>query len=141
MPLERSECWTEFVDLTNSQHSDALKWEGLFSEVDVVFDCVGGDEGAAHGELLSEGGTLVHYGLLSGKPLPSSFQEQRPDVCIDYFRLRRWVLAASRTTLEDAFASVFGLICQGEIHKHSGGAAAAPGRPRRKTIVAASDFR
>ncbi|MFC8710659.1 zinc-dependent alcohol dehydrogenase family protein [Streptomyces sp. NPDC057197] len=39
---------------------------------DVVLDCVGGDVGGAVHALTARAGVFVHYGLLSGTPLPAS---------------------------------------------------------------------
>lgn len=90
-------------------------WERALGSVDVAFDCVGGDLGTRLGRLLSPGGALVHYGLLSGAPLDPTLWEERPDITVDLFRLRGWVHGVDKQSLHDAFATAFGLIREGAI--------------------------
>ncbi|KAJ3951805.1 hypothetical protein N0V92_011767, partial [Colletotrichum tropicale] len=45
----------------------------------VAWDAVGGPEGDSLARALSPGGTLVHYGLLSGVPLSYQLYSERPD--------------------------------------------------------------
>lgn len=93
-------------------------WEARLARlgpVDLAFDCVGGAEGAALAGLLRHGGTLVHYGLLSGRPLPPSLWHHRPDLVIDLFRLRGWVHTVGRAELFAAFDGVFELVRTGVV--------------------------
>ncbi|MGW0252705.1 zinc-dependent alcohol dehydrogenase family protein [Nocardia goodfellowii] len=83
---------------------------------DVVLDAVGGPEGAELAHALTGGGTLVHYGLLSGRPLPARLATDRPDVRIVLFRLRDWVHTVQATApqqLAEALTEVFGLVLDG----------------------------
>ncbi|GAU71185.1 putative oxidoreductase [Streptomyces sp. NBRC 110611] len=87
---------------------------GLGAEV--VLDAVGGAEGAELGRALAPGGTLVHYGLLSGHPLPPELPAERRDVRIVLFRLRDWVHRAHADApdrLTDALTEAFGLVLDG----------------------------
>ncbi|MEU5692297.1 zinc-dependent alcohol dehydrogenase family protein [Actinosynnema sp. NPDC020468] len=81
---------------------------------DVVFDAVGGEEGERLALGLRAGGCLLHYGLLSGRPLPFDLPARRPDVTIRLFRLRDWVHVADRAELRRALDEVGGLVLGGE---------------------------
>jgi NADPH:quinone reductase-like Zn-dependent oxidoreductase len=77
------------------------------------WDAVGGTEGAELFRALAPGGTLVHYGLLSGRPLPPSLNTERPDARIVLFRLRDWVHTAEPTAIADALDEVYRLVLDG----------------------------
>ncbi|GAA4893900.1 NADPH:quinone reductase-like Zn-dependent oxidoreductase [Stackebrandtia albiflava] len=79
---------------------------------DAVFDCVGGRDGARLAARLRPGGVLFHYGLLSGEPLPRSVVS-RPDVTVEFFRLRDRVHRMERGALRSAFDEVFDLLRRG----------------------------
>ncbi|MBB5122283.1 alcohol dehydrogenase [Streptomyces eurocidicus] len=79
----------------------------------VVLDAVGGSEGGDLARALAPGGTLVHYGLLSGRPLPPALATERPDVRVVLFRLRDWVHTADRARLTDALAEAQHLVADG----------------------------
>ncbi|MFE0043952.1 zinc-dependent alcohol dehydrogenase family protein [Streptomyces albireticuli] len=79
----------------------------------VVLDAVGGAEGGDLARALAPGGTLVHYGLLSGRPLPEALATERPDVRIVLFRLRDWVHTADPARLTDALARAQRLVADG----------------------------
>ena len=70
--------------------------------LDGGFDAVGGDNGAAMAQAIRPGGALMHYGLLSGTPLPPGLGS-----VVKPFWLRSWVHAASRAELRAAMADVF----------------------------------
>jgi NADPH:quinone reductase-like Zn-dependent oxidoreductase len=70
--------------------------------LDGGFDAIGGEDGAAMARVILPGGTLMHYGLLSGTPLPSGL-----GAVVKPFWLRNWVHAASREELSAAMAEVF----------------------------------
>ncbi|MGJ3262404.1 MAG: zinc-dependent alcohol dehydrogenase family protein [Salinarimonas sp.] len=59
--------------------------------LDAALDAVGGALGEALHDMLAPGGRFVHYGLLSGRPLPPDLPRRRPDVAFELFWLRRWV--------------------------------------------------
>lgn len=79
----------------------------------VAFDAVGGPQGGWLARALAPGGTLVHYGLLSGQPLPSTLGVERRDVHIKLFRLRDWVHSVDRLQLQQALDDVFRQILDG----------------------------
>ncbi|MFE7607292.1 zinc-dependent alcohol dehydrogenase family protein [Streptomyces celluloflavus] len=121
--------------------------------LDVALDAVGGTEGAELGRALAAGGTLVHYGLLSGQPLPPQLPAERRDVRIVLFRLRDWVhtvQAEAPDRLADALAEVFGLVLDGTAASQVAGVYplsavrqalerdAAPGR-RGKVLLSLAD--
>lgn len=108
-------CWTEYLHLSPGEAEEQLESDSRLSGIDVVFDCVGGRQGTVLAHRLREGGTLVHYGLLSGQPLLPSLQRQRPDIALDFFRLRTWVHSAGKTALTGIFTEAFDLIRQGHI--------------------------
>ena len=78
-----------------------------------AWDAVGGAEGADLYRALSPGGTLVHYGLLSGRPLPPLLSAERADARLVMFRLRDWVHTAARSALADALADVYQRVLDG----------------------------
>lgn len=81
--------------------------------VAVALDAVGGAEGAALFRALAPNGTLVHYGLLSGCPLPANLDAERPDARIALFRLRDWVHTAGRPAITGALDEAFRLVLDG----------------------------
>ena len=93
--------------------ADPAHWRGLVTRTsdlptaDVVFDCVGGSTGAELVRLLRPGGTLVHYGLLSGRPLPAECFTARTDISIVVFRLRDRVHGEGPAAVRSWFGPVF----------------------------------
>jgi NADPH:quinone reductase-like Zn-dependent oxidoreductase len=79
----------------------------------VAFDAVGGPEGGQLAKALAPGGTFVHYGLLSGHPLPYTLGAERRDTRIELFRLRDWVHSVDRPQLQRALDEVFRLVLDG----------------------------
>lgn len=79
----------------------------------VAWDAVGGAEGDDLVRALRPGGTLVHYGLLSGTPLSTRLRDECPEVRIILFRLRDWVHTAQRPELQRALDEVFQLVRDG----------------------------
>ncbi|KAK9351146.1 quinone reductase [Lipomyces doorenjongii] len=79
----------------------------------VAWDAVGGTEGDELARALRPGGTLVHYGLLSGTPLSPRLRDEYPEARIVLFRLRDWVHTTERHALQLALNEVFELIRDG----------------------------
>lgn len=79
----------------------------------VAYDAVGGSEGNDLARSLARGGTLIHYGLLSGVSLSPCLYRERPDVRIVLFRLRDWVHATERREIQCALDKVFDLVREG----------------------------
>ena len=82
---------------------------------DAVLDAVGGSLGEALFDTLRRGGRFVHYGLLSGCPLPVDLSRRRPDVSFQLFWLRRWVHGQERRVLAERLAEAFGLVETGPL--------------------------
>lgn len=80
---------------------------------DIALDAVGGKAGGELAAALAPGGHLIHYGLLSGKPLPHDLRLRRPDIRLELFWLRNWVHAASRPALEEALRRTARLVRDG----------------------------
>ena len=83
--------------------------------LDTVFDCVGGPEAQALAACLKPAGQFIHYGLLSGLPIPAQVWNDRPDMRFHLFHLRQWVHAATRPRLQAAYAEVTSLIASGQL--------------------------
>lgn len=88
--------------LSGEPVSDIVLAGERLPELDGGFDAIGGDDGAAMAQAIRRGGALMHYGLLSGTPLPSGLGS-----VVKPFWLRNWVHAASRAELRTAMADVF----------------------------------
>src|SRR5699024_2311154 len=58
--------------------------------VDAIFDCVGGPGAVPLGRRLRRNGLFIHYGLLSGAPIPAAFWSENPHVRTSMFHLRQW---------------------------------------------------
>ncbi|MFM9370392.1 zinc-dependent alcohol dehydrogenase family protein [Streptomyces sp. Da 82-17] len=76
--------WQAIVRTDTPGWRDELRAFGGARGVDLVFDCVGGPVGGDVLELTGEDGVFVHYGLLSGTPLPADGPLSR----VELFRLR-----------------------------------------------------
>lgn len=93
--------------------TDSPEWTANLAEAadgrgaDVIFDCVGGDLGPDLVAGLAPGGRLVHYGLLSGRPLPAECFAGLRGTRVDMFRLRDIVHGYPRADLGELFTPVF----------------------------------
>ncbi len=83
--------------------------------LDTVFDCVGGPDAPTLAACLRLQGRFIHYGLLSGIPIPAALWSNRPDIRFHLFHLRQWVHAAPREWLHAAYADVAGWITAGRL--------------------------
>lgn len=88
--------------LANEPVSDVILAGVPLPPLDGGFDAIGGTPGAAMAQAIKPGGALLHYGLLSGVPLPAGL-----GAVVRPFWLRNWVHAVSRTELRAAMADVF----------------------------------
>lgn len=153
LPLLSGTDLTAAVCTADRPAGEALRELTSGRGADVALDAVGGTEGAELGRALAPGGTLVHYGLLSGRPLPWELAAERRNVRIVLFRLRDWVHTAQAENparLSDALTEVFGLVRDGtaasevaEVHPLSAvrqalRSDAAPGR-RGKVLLRLND--
>lgn len=83
--------------------------------LDVVLDCVGGRQGVALMRQMAPGGVLVHYGLLSGHPLPAECFDGRDGTRVEMLRLRDAVHPRHRDDLPALFQPVFGRMRSGTL--------------------------
>ncbi len=84
--------------------------------VDAVFDCIGGEESLTFAEVLVPGGQFIHYGLLSGKPVPPLFWRSRPDIRFMNFHLRQWIHSQEKPVVQKRIDQVMELIRDGVVH-------------------------
>lgn len=83
--------------------------------LDAVLDCVGGKLASLLGQALRTGGHFVHYGLLSGSSIPSSFWLQNPHIRFSHFHLREWVYAQEMDVVQRVYSEVASNIVSGVI--------------------------
>jgi NADPH:quinone reductase-like Zn-dependent oxidoreductase len=83
---------------------------------DVTFDCVGGGVGGAVFSLTAGSGVFVHYGLLSGMPLPAECLTTRHGAHVELFRLRDTDQRDGGQHLSGLFAPVFESLRRGRLH-------------------------
>lgn len=88
--------------LANEPVHEAILASHPLPSLEGGFDAVGGAYGAAMAQAIRPGGALLHYGLLSGAPLPAGL-----GAVVRPFWLRNWVHAVSRAELRAAMADVF----------------------------------
>ena len=92
---------------------DALRAATGARGLDLALDAVGGACGEALALALRPGGHFLHYGLLSGVPVPADLPRRRPDVRFELFQLRPWIHEQSRHVIEARLAAVARLVSQG----------------------------
>ncbi|UWS28600.1 zinc-dependent alcohol dehydrogenase family protein [Erwinia pyrifoliae] len=83
--------------------------------VAAIFDCIGGDESLTLARALAPGGQFIHYGLLSGQPIPPAFWRSRPDIRFSHFHLRMWVHGHDKAVVQSKIDEVMALIRDGVI--------------------------
>ncbi len=83
--------------------------------VDVVLDAVGGEIGLALSAAVRPGGQFIHYGLLSGLPLPPETWQRDPGIRFEMFRLRDWVHRQPRMEIEVLLRRIEALILDGVV--------------------------
>ncbi|GAB3211475.1 zinc-dependent alcohol dehydrogenase family protein [Marinactinospora endophytica] len=103
--------------------------------VDVAFDCVGGEHAATLLGAIRPGGALVHYGLLSGRPIPAGSLREHPGRRIHLFRLRDIVHASSREQIQALLDRSYRGIAAGSLRTAVSGA--RPLREIRRLIAEA----
>lgn len=87
--------------------------QAFLRDMDIVLDCVGGNEGICWKAGLKRGGLYMHYGLLSGQALPLAFWQQRQDVRYIAFHMRRWLHSALPEARCEVFERVMAWVSQG----------------------------
>lgn len=80
-----------------------------------ILDCIGGDESLTLAQALAPGGQFIHYGLLSGQPIPPAFWRGRPDIRFSNFHLRLWVHNHEKALVQRRINEVMALIRDGVI--------------------------
>lgn len=99
--------------LLESEPVSEIVTEGApLPSLDSGLDAVGGVGGAELGAAIKPGGTLLHYGLLSGEQLYVGAARQSA-IAVRMFWLRNWVHSASRAQLQETMVEVFGDIRTG----------------------------
>src|SRR5699024_4610521 len=98
--------WRDVLATSDPAWPDRLR-HVAGGRTDVVLDCVGGAQGALLMEFLAPGGVLVHYGLLSGEPLPRACFDGRRGTRVELFHLRETVHSMPRHELTALFGPVF----------------------------------
>jgi NADPH:quinone reductase-like Zn-dependent oxidoreductase len=83
--------------------------------VDAIFDCIGGTAAISLARLLCPNGMFVHYGLLSGQPIPAEFWSIRRDIDFSMFHLRNWIREVPLEKVRQTYAQVSSLIGDGII--------------------------
>ncbi|WP_168401030.1 zinc-dependent alcohol dehydrogenase family protein [Erwinia amylovora] len=83
--------------------------------VAAIFDCIGGEESLTLAGALAPGGQFIHYGLLSGQPIPPAFWRSRPDIRFSHFHLRLWVHGREKAVVQSKIDEVMALIGDGVI--------------------------
>ncbi|MBK0035837.1 zinc-dependent alcohol dehydrogenase family protein [Erwinia sp. S43] len=83
--------------------------------VEAILDCIGGEESLSLAEALMPGGQFIHYGLLSGQPIPPTFWRSRPDIRFSNFHLRLWVHGHEKALVQRRIDEVMALIRDGVI--------------------------
>lgn len=80
---------------------------------DLALDAVGGEAGRRLALSLAPGGHMIHYGLLSGTPLPGDVRALRPDVGLELFWLRSWIHGSRPERIQAALDRMAALVREG----------------------------
>lgn len=83
--------------------------------VEAILDCIGGEDSLTLAQALMPGGQFIHYGLLSGQPIPPAFWRSRPDIRFSNFHLRLWVHGHEKAQVQRRIDEVMALIRDGVI--------------------------
>lgn len=106
--------WRAVVDISDATWPQLLRAESG-GGVDLFLDSVGGPQGLEFVRQLTPGGTLVHYGLLSGEPLPAGCFDGHRGTRVVMFRLRDIVHAHPREQAANLFRPVFDHLREGRL--------------------------
>lgn len=83
--------------------------------IEAVLDCIGSEASLELAQALKPGGQFIHYGLLSGQPIPPAFWRNRPDIRFANFHLRQWVHGHDKARVQRRIDEVMTLIRDGII--------------------------
>jgi len=104
------------LNSSDAHYPQALERLKRSGGVNAIFDCIGGDESLIYGDLLVPNGQFIHYGLLSGKPVPPLFWRSRPDIRFMNFHLRQWIHSQEKPVVQKKIDEVMALIRDGIVH-------------------------
>lgn len=104
--VEKLSRWQAVIDTGDPAWPERLRRDSG-GRLDVVLDCVGGPQGTVLMDQLAPGGVLVHFGLLSGEPLPADCFQRCDGKRVEMLRLRDTVHALPRGELPALFQPVF----------------------------------
>lgn len=105
--VDNPSLWRDIVTTGDREWPDRLAHLTGGQGADVAFDSVGGPGALDLMRALRPGGTLVHYGLLSGLPLPAECFSDHREKKIEMFRLRDLIHQTPRNQLGRLFQPVF----------------------------------
>ncbi|WP_298418236.1 zinc-dependent alcohol dehydrogenase family protein [Brevibacterium sp.] len=112
----RPEKWVDVLSTSQPTWPQRLRQRSSTGDFDVIFDSVGGDQARSLMRLLRPGGVLVHFGLLSGRPIPAECFDRSEGRRVEMFRLRDIVHACPRAQLPALFEPVLGHLRNGLLH-------------------------
>lgn len=112
----RPEKWADVLSTSDSAWPQRLRQRSSTGDYDVIFDSVGGDQARSLMRLLRPGGVLVHFGLLSGRPIPAECFDRSEGRRVEMFRLRDIVHASPHARLPDLFEPVLAHLRNGLLH-------------------------
>lgn len=104
----------ERVQYENSRSLAEICTHWLGPKVDVIFDCIGGEDAVSLAKIVTPGGQFIHYGLLSGQPIPSA-SWPRHELNLHLFHLRSWIRQVPIEYVQQIYDRVSALIVSGEI--------------------------
>lgn len=104
------------LNSSDAAYPQALERIKRSGGIDAIFDCIGGDESLIFADTLVPGGQFIHYGLLSGKPVPPLFWRSRPDIRFMNFHLRQWIHSQDKSLVQKRINEVMALIHDGVVH-------------------------
>lgn len=101
-------------DALRHEPAEVVAEDVSLPELTAGLDAVGGRAAENMAAAIRPGGLLVHYGLLSGEPLPSA-SPAISGITVRLFRLRDWVHTVPRDTLRVAMDETFAAIRTGDV--------------------------
>ncbi len=121
--------WREVIRTDDAGWRDRLRAAVGPRGAETAFDCVGGGTGGDVYALTSAGGTFVHFGLLSGTPLPAGRLGGPGGARVELFRLRDTVHGDEGRDLPALFAPVFEHVRHGRLRTAVGARVGLTGLP------------
>lgn len=103
------------LNSSDAGYPQALQQLKASGGVAAILDCIGGEASLQLAEALMPGGQFIHYGLLSGRPIPATFWRSRPDIRFANFHLRMWVHSHDKARVQQRIDEVMAMIRDGII--------------------------